>query len=597
MPKHKPFFSSNRHKAQVAIGIVCIALIAGTFAYYVQTGHAQPDLPTVELEARNDGIYVKADLSITWPDGTRNTTQTRYFCQPVLSGHFTVTCTYQGVTSADSPYSFDLSATHMEEHHTFEFGSVPPPVGNGDHILTFERKNGNSADFYLQPTEITSVAFGCGGVMVKSSGVWQQLMWASPPVSSDITQYNGIGVFYETGVVFLYGDSSRQMLVQADRRPFILFHMIRGSLTIPTVDGLTASGSRTLAAGQTVVFYAVNQPSAGAYLTSDVEQNPGLHVTFVTPEGVNVGFGLGYGSGAAKVSTQYNQGGDVVILFCTVQYPDGTYRMPSIPIVTSGWWSRKGLIVPNPFNFLGLGFGYCQAYRPDPATGTAQGSGYVTDVNYVNSEGFWGWSLGLVAYTAAPTHDDVYVAYYTLLLRQTGNDWETRKYLYVHIINSQYAENMDKGGSTTGMGLMTTSGIYTNETSQGGAYTSDFSVDPNYYAYNGQWELKTFNVGYTWEYSYAGTRITIHAPYGPVHVFTKFLYTMTGATLRIARYYWHIWLNHYLSSWASDSGPTPIPEGACMGAEERFGTGDDYDASIGSPTVQPSSFYLGFFPA
>jgi hypothetical protein len=578
---------------KAALGIVLIALLAGAAYYFIQTVQSTQQ-PTMEFDAKKDGVLVPASFDVTFPDGGRNitlTNQSQFQCfwPNVALGHYSVVCTKDGVAATNSPHAFDISDFHKNEYFTFIFGTSPPPQQGINNLLTFSRRDGVGPDpFYLQANEIENVAFVAGGIMVKSGGAYTGILLAPYHTDAQI----GVGTFYSSGMVYAFGTTSNGMIAQFDRAPFILFRSIYGTVTIPAIDGYSVSGSGTLTAGQAVIFYkSPSAPTLGTYLTDAVERNAGFRINLVFPNNAaTVSFGVGYGSGEGHV-TLTDSSGFISRNLIEMKYPDGTYRMPGFPIVYNGWWHRtygSGGWTPFPLSFSAHGLGYCQAYKQDPNTISYQGVGYVTDVNYIsNATGWWGWSMCI---TSIDTNCvDYYVAYYTMLYKQEDPGWKVDKYLYIHTYISTY--NYDEGGSTTGLGLLTTSGHYSTTMPIDAGYT----VDSAYYAWMGSsWSSYTFpSSTYVWQQGVTGDRITFNTPSGSVHVYTKFLYSPTmGGSPRIARYPTHIWLNHYYTCWAD----TYVPDGASMAVEEWYSTSDSYESTVPATSVQQSSFYLAYFP-
>jgi len=466
-------------------------------------------------------------------------------------------------------------------------------------VFTFTKVSDTNEIFYIQPNELPNVRIAGGGIKVLSNGEWKNVTpYISKPDTAQLIDA-GKCLPYKNGIICNIDDGTNGMLVQMDNRGFILFRCLRGTVTIPLIDGYnyehngTLNDSTiTLSVGQYALFYKTYKPTVGTYLTTDVENGTGLKVTLTTVDGTVITFytNYGYGEGKWDVVLSNPDVGDISKTF--LKYNDGEFRIPTLPELIIGWDARYSyyhvsLLKPNDSEFL-------PAYTNDPNTGTNQVLDRVGVKLYVTETGnSFSTAIELECHDTARTHR-LTIRFVKEYQHNVIDDiWIVRK--YIKLITVTDVKNYDEGGITTGFGLLSDLGAFKED--------ADHDIQTNYYAFNPStniWESLQFSEdGYIWRNGYRGTRVVGTAYGKTIYMYTKYIAkggTYTLSTYKHARYYWHAWLNHYFAELADIT----IPAGneIAFATEIWYSYTDKYEDPVPPETDYgtDTSFIDQYFP-
>ena len=421
-------------------------------------------------------------------------------------------------------------------------------------VLTFNKISDANELWFIEPNEVPNVRIAGGGIKVLSGGSWANVTpYISKPGSpSDVI--TGEGFVYKNGIVLNVDNGSNGYLVQIDNRGFVLFRAMRGTVTVPKIDGYNAESNGTdngtsysLSAGQYALFYKDYKPTLGTYLTSDVENGTGHKINFTTMDGTEFTVYMGFGHGESRI--------DLATGPRDMKYADGIYRAPYSPFIRCAWAFRSSYYhvhLVRPWYWFTTG-----TYADDPNTTSNGVLDRILRELYVgeDSEGFFFLAFKF------EHHDTTRTQRFTLSVvikykYDSENDiWKFRIAKKLHADTDVF--NYDQGGTTTGLGCHT-------------AVThGPDKISTTYYGYNpntGEWEELSFNTsGYTWRTGYRATRISASGVYDGVQIdvyaYTK--YINKGGTLALSTYKHamsygvHNWLNHYYSEVADKT----IPQG------------------------------------
>ncbi len=472
--------------------------------------------------------------------------------------------------------------------------------------------------FVADLKQVPGLRFVGGGILLKSSGVYQQVQpFQAPPAfpGSGAEFPSGLALLYYTGIIAYIGNTTSQYLCQIDSRGFVLFRSVLGTVTVPLLDGMNYSTNGTisgntvnLAAGQTVLFYPpamLSPPVLGNYFTADIEQAVGAQVQLTLTTGTTVSFYVQAGK-SSTVFYVYNPGfsssnnwiNDTPLTYARYRN-NGHVNQPGYPIFCIHWsWRQYDAdgtsLASDPFSDL---FMYpTPVYMDDPNVVTWKGGNFLPIMIKAIQQSALpsGFDFGF-AYQIAHYDSSKTLRYYRRAAVVFGDQspvWKVKVYSYVNAQTNVY--NYDEGGNTTGYSHAS----YLTRGESG-------NLNSGYMVYNGSWISGTWSSsGYTWLDGYWAARVTL-PPVSPavatLYIYSK--YNVAGSTeapvpadgtYRISHYPTFTYILQYFNVWAD----VTIPAGWSGGLETEFwyAETDTYEASPPKPTFTSNTAWIdGFF--
>jgi hypothetical protein len=471
--------------------------------------------------------------------------------------------------------------------------------------------------FVADLKQIPGVRFTAGGLLLKSSGVYQAVQpFQAPPAfpGSAALFDSGFAVPYYTGLIIYIGNTTSQYICQADSRGFILFRGILGTTSVPLLDGMNYSTNGSVSAGvaslspnQYIVFYppTMSAPPLGSYISADIEYPNGAQVQLQLTTGATVTFYVQAGKNSSVIYI-YNPGFNSINNWISaevvsyVKYQTtGHVNLPGYPIFIFTWEWRQYDANGSALGaaIVADGSGYpVPVYMNDPNVTTWQGANFVPVVIKAISQSALpsGWDFGF-AYQFGHYDSTETLRYYrraAIVFQDAYSMWKLRVYSYINMQTNTY--NYDEGGDTTGYshasylrrGLSTV-------------------LNSGYLVYNGVWNSGTWNSsGYTWLDGYWASRTTL-PPTSPAvstcYIYSKYIIagsnespTPSDGTYRISHYSGYSYIFQYFNVWAD----VTLPTGWSGGEETEFwyAESDTYEASPPKPSFTGNTTWIdGFF--
>jgi len=440
-------------------------------------------------------------------------------------------------------------------------------------VFTFNKVSDPTEIFYAEPNELPNVRISAGGIKVLSGGSWSKVQpYVDRPATAGKAT-SGFAMPYRNGLVMNIDDGSNGMIVQLDNRGFILFRCLRGTVTVPLIDGYnyehngTLSNSTiTLSAGQYALFYKTYKPALGTYLTSDVESGTGLKINVTTIDGSSFVMYANIGHGEANFNpTSY----DTVDSF--FKYADGSYRPPCLPVMVNAWRNRNTqqhacIIKLRPY--------LMNPYLDDPNTGTNQLLDNVPRSLYVGDNGtsfYFAFEYDMHDTSREHRFTVRWVVEYSY---DPGNDvWKVRVFTKLHAVTDIY--NYDEGGVTVGYGILVHIGTFYED--------ENHDISDSYYGFKastGEWESLVFS-GYTWRTGYRAVRINASAYGKQVYIYAK--YIAKGGSLSLTTYkHGRDTVHALLDMYYADFADKTIPQGSitAFGVEMWYARSDVYEDPV-----------------